>query len=211
MNESISAIVLAGGRSSRMGRNKLFLELDGLTFIDRIIRLLKPLFTEIMFISNTLEHFKSYQFKVYGDLFPFFGPLAGIHSGLTHSPTDYNFIISIDMPFVSTALINFLVDNVGEKPVTLPVAGNELQPLCGIYRKAVLPEIEKLLQNSTVNSSAQNGKINVKIYDLLNSVEVQKVNVGKEEFYHEYLFHNVNTYADYLKAVEIAGKLKTDI
>ncbi len=210
MNEPVTAIVLAGGRSSRMGKNKLFLELEGMKFIDRVIHLLYPIFNEIIFISNTPEDFSNYQFKVYRDLFPFYGPLAGIHSGLVHSTTEYNFVISIDMPFISVGLINFLIENSNDTPVTLPVVQNKLQPLCGIYGKVVISRIETLFKKSSVNSTIPDGKINVRLFDLLNSIEIKQVDVEDKKFYHQHLFHNVNTIEDYYKAVEIAGKLKAN-
>ncbi len=206
MYKNITAIVLAGGKSSRMGENKLFLQINGKTFVERILDLLNPLFPEVIFISNRPEELEKFRVKVFKDIYPYYGPLAGIHSGLIHSNTEYNFVVSIDMPFINSELIEHLLKNYKDSEITLPVADGQLQPLCGIYNKSVLPEIESLLKNVSFEGDKQKHKINVRLFDLLNSVKINAVGITDKFFYNENIFMNINTLNDFEDARKIFQK-----
>ncbi len=84
----ITGIILAGGKSTRMGENKSLLSLNGKTVIERVVDLMKSIFKEVILITNTPEEYDFIKIPKYKDIFEYKGPLAGIHSGLTHSNTE---------------------------------------------------------------------------------------------------------------------------
>jgi molybdopterin-guanine dinucleotide biosynthesis protein A len=103
------------------------------------------------------------------------------------------------MPFINKELINYLCNYKSEKDIILPKTEERIQPLCGIYSKKILREAELLLKESVYKGSAIKGSI----YELINRVETEIVDVTKLEFYHSNLFFNINTPEDYSYAKQI--------
>jgi molybdopterin-guanine dinucleotide biosynthesis protein A len=142
-----TAIILAGGRSERMGANKALTLFRGKPMIGYPLELAEN-FTSSIIISDKGDDLKSYGYQVVSDIFPANAPLVGIHAGLTHSPTAWNLVLTCDMPLIPVDLIRLLADR-------LPVAGQLLvpghnrlvEPLCGFYHRDLLPVITKNIQN----------------------------------------------------------------
>src|SRR3989338_6495006 len=107
--KKVTAIILAGGKSSRMCRNKAFIKLKGKTFIEKIIVTLKSIFDEVIIVANEVEKLKGLKVRVVKDIVPNRGPLSGIHSGLVNSKTLINFVVACDMPFLNPGVINQMV------------------------------------------------------------------------------------------------------
>ncbi len=200
--ENISAFILSGGKSSRIGTNKSFLVVDGKPLIQRLSELLDSIFQEVVISSNEPELYEYLEKKIIKDIFPGRGPLSGIHSALSFSSTEKNFVISCDMPFISSELINYLINSNSSEDVLLPKADGRIQPLCGIYSKSVLMEAENLLIESGNSQSNLKGSV----YELLNRVKTGFVDVDKLSFYHQNLFLNINTPEDYNLAKSILEK-----
>ena len=102
--KNITGVILAGGKSSRMGTDKGVLELNGKKIIEHIIYSIKPVVDEIIIISNS-NNYDYLGFKVYSDIIKERGPLAGIHTALTHTTTERNLIVSCDIPFINSELL----------------------------------------------------------------------------------------------------------
>ena len=85
MNKNYTAIILSGGKSSRMGTNKSHLKINGKSLIERTVELCRSIFDESIIITNDIEEYVSLKIKCYKDIYPNFGPLSGIHSGLVNS------------------------------------------------------------------------------------------------------------------------------
>src|ERR1700704_3068714 len=96
--DNVTAFVLAGGKSSRMGQDKAFLQLGGRTLLDRALDLAKNA-VDGVFIVGSAEKFASLG-PVVEDIYPGHGPLGGIHAALTRTSTDLNLIIAVDLPFL---------------------------------------------------------------------------------------------------------------
>lgn len=130
-----AGFVLAGGRSSRMGTNKAFLEIGGQTLLARALSVVSSACGSATIIGDpaTFSEFGS----VLPDTFPGCGPLGGIHAALSHSRAQLNFILAVDMPFVSVDLIRFLMAKAAKNSaiVTVPRSQSRLQPLCAVYRR----------------------------------------------------------------------------
>ncbi len=200
--ENISAFILSGGRSSRIGTNKSFLVIDGKPLIQRLSELLDSIFQEVVISSNETELYEFLGQNIIKDIFPGRGPLSGIHSALSFTNSVKNFIISCDMPLISSELINYFLNNNSDADILLPKADRRIQPLCGIYSKSALLEAENLLIESGNSQSNLKGSV----YELLNRVKTEFINVDQLDFYHPNLFMNINTLDDFNLAKSILEK-----
>ena len=189
----ISAFILSGGKSSRIGTNKALLQVEGKTLIQRLVDLLDPIFSEVVISSNEPDLYNFTGKKIIQDIFAARGPLAGIHSALKFTDTNKNFIVSCDLPLISTELINYIVNYETVKDIILPVADGRIQHTCGLYTKNIINEVEKLL----IESSQKNINLKGSIYELMNKVPTEIVKVDKLDFYISDLFLNINTPEDY--------------
>lgn len=138
-------IILAGGTSTRMGKAKALLPLGGETLLARAWRLLAPLCREVIVVTSNPASLSFPGAKIVGDLFPGCGPLGGIHSGLVHSSFFYNFVLAVDLPFVSPALVDLLFGKAVGFDAAVPQVGGYFEPLCGVYAKSCLPAVEEAL------------------------------------------------------------------
>lgn len=132
----LSAFILAGGKSSRMGTDKAFVMLEGRTLLDRALELARSV-TDDVHIVGQKEKYSSFAPTV-EDIFPGCGPLGGIHAALRASEQKLNLILAVDTPLLSAALVEHIVSLAAKSPAalaTVPRAGNGWQPLCAVYRR----------------------------------------------------------------------------
>lgn len=143
----INCIILAGGKSSRMKFNKEYIKIDGEFLIHKNIEKLKKIFSEILVISNNFEHYNKFDVSVYRDIFFRKGPMAGLHSGLVNSNSNYSFLIACDMPNVDLKFINFLIENIEEKFDGLICLNefDEIMPMYGIYKNNLKTKLKEEL------------------------------------------------------------------
>src|SRR3989304_6097335 len=140
--ETITGVILAGGKSRRMRGDKALLTFEGEALISRIARTMKGVFSQVLLISNS----GTYRFlglPVFADLYRDSGPLAGIHSGLLHARTSAIFVVACDMPYVFQELIEYIVDFESNADVKIPMIDRTLHPLCGLYSRRCLPTVEE--------------------------------------------------------------------
>ena len=189
----ITAFILSGGKSNRIGKDKAFFSIQGKTFIQKSVELLDLIFEEVIISSNNTIEYQFLNKKVIKDMNPGRGPLSGIHSALNFSITEKNFILSCDMPFITSELIKYLCNYYSNKPIILPKAEGRIQQLCGIYSKSIFAEVENLL----IESQKPGSKLKGSIYELIESTETEIVEVDKLDFYNPDLFFNINTLEDY--------------
>lgn len=189
IHKNITGIILAGGKSTRMGENKSLLEINGKKIILIIKELLKNIFEDVIIISDNCFDYNFLNIPVYPDFFKNKGPLSGIHSGLMNSRNEKNFMISCDMPLVSLELINYIIEYRTEKDIIVTSVRGNIQPLCGIYGKSILSKMDRLL------SDEQTG--NYSIHRLLNLTDSEIIEISDKEFYNENIFFNINNKEDY--------------
>ncbi len=157
MEKEISAVVLAGGRNSRMGGlDKGRIAFRGLPLVLRTVELLAGIFGEVVLVTNSAEAYPGLPagVRLTGDLFPGRGPLAGIHAGLACSSRQAAFCVACDMPFLSAGLIRRLARRFRELDcdVLLPRVGEEIEPLHALYHRRLLGQMERLLADGQGNS-----------------------------------------------------------
>jgi molybdopterin-guanine dinucleotide biosynthesis protein A len=143
----ITAVILAGGQSSRMGSNKALLPMRGGLFIETIHRQLSSLFSEVLLVTNSPGQYAFLGSRMVADLFPGAGPLAGLHSALVHCHTPYIFVVACDMPYLNGSLINALAARCHQGEVVIPETGQGLEPLHAVYSRSCLPAVEKAVQS----------------------------------------------------------------
>ncbi len=110
MFKNVAGIILAGGKSKRMGQEKALIKIGDLTAIEIVYEKLKSIFENVFIIANDPSKYSFLDIKVYEDIFKDVGPLAGMHSGLRHSSSENNFFISCDMVLMRKEIIEYIVN-----------------------------------------------------------------------------------------------------
>jgi molybdenum cofactor guanylyltransferase len=200
MYNDITGIILAGGKSKRMGINKSFLKIGSQTIIERTADLMKGLFPRVLLISNTPDEYQFLDMKIYEDIHKNSGPLGGIHTGLSHSGTEKNFIISCDMPLVNNDVIEFIINYKTDKPVIITKADGFIQQLCGVYSKNILPNIETIIkaENKIEFENSRQEKRGCLVLMLVKDIDAEIIDIALEyEGYKEGMFFNMNNPEDY--------------
>lgn len=185
METDVSAFVLAGGRSTRMGADKAFVLLNGRTLLARILDAARTLTSSVLIVGDSLKY--SAFAPVVEDIFPGCGPLGGIHASLRSSSNDLNVILAVDTPFISLALLQFLVKRARSSPVSLVTvasANGGLQPLSAVYHRKFADAAEKALRSGRY-----------KIDELFDQASTQII--GEQELesagFSPKIFRNLNT------------------
>jgi len=200
----VTGIILAGGKSTRMGENKSFLKLADKTVIEKVTDLMRSIFKIVLLITNTPEEYKFLSIPIFEDIYKYKGPLAGIHSGLTNSKTQNNFVISCDIPLMTDEMIKYIVERKTEKPISVCKADGFIQQLAGRYSKKVLPLAEEILISYTEEIRAgkqKNRKCNV--LNLLDKAGSEIIDAEDLSFYKENIFFNMNRPEDYKKILKL--------
>jgi len=159
----ITAFILAGGKSSRMGADKAFLDLGGRSLLARSLDLARSVSPNVKIVGDPakLSAFAPTIPDIYSDR----GPLAAIHAALTNSATDFNLILAVDLPFLDARFLQYLIaeSESTNAVVTLPRAGGHLHPLCAIYRKQFSAPAERALAESRNKLEALFNEVEVRI------------------------------------------------
>jgi molybdopterin-guanine dinucleotide biosynthesis protein A len=202
--EKASAIILAGGKNTRIGRNKAFIQLpSGETILRNTINVLQKTFPEIIIVTNQKEVYLSYRscgkfnVQVVEDLIKESGPLGGIFTGLCYSVSKHNFVVACDMPFIKPALIRLLLEERKTYDVVIPEIDGEVEPLFAVYSKNCIPVMLEHLQ-----------KQNLKIRQVLGKLHWKKIGADEiDQLDPKHLsFFNINTKEDLRKAESLKIK-----
>ena len=143
----MTGVILAGGESTRMGKNKAFIEIKGLSIIDRTISLFKEIFDDVLLVTNTPLDYIHLNVRIVTDIIPGKGSLGGIYSGLFFSPSPKAFFVGCDMPFLDRRVIQYFLSLVETADIVVQRTRDYWQPLHAIYPRKLLKPIERLLQH----------------------------------------------------------------
>ena len=181
--KDITGIILAGGKSSRMGTDKGFLMFDDKPFIQHSIDALKPLVSEIIIVSDN-DDYDVFGHNRVEDLIKNSGPVAGIYSGLEASKTVYNLILSCDIPLINSELLKTILKEIDEKSEIIQVeSNNKTMPLIALYKTSCKTKFSKLLQQGEKRLQFAVNQCEVKTITLNKHYEISTSNVNsKEEF-----------------------------
>jgi molybdenum cofactor guanylyltransferase len=188
---SHAAYLLAGGKSTRMGENKAFIDFRGQTLLDRARTTLSAACGNVTIVGSLVD-FAHYD-SVVSDIFIGCGPLAGIHAALSHSSAELNIMLAVDMPFVSPGLLGFLLREAqygaeaSAAIVTVPQTSRGLQPLCAVYRRGFARVAEHAIRSGKYKIDAAFADIPIHVID---TVELTAAGFSEKDFF------NVNTPQD---------------
>lgn len=140
-----SVFVLAGGKSTRMGQDKALLEFGGSTLLQRALDIAASVSKHVAIVGDPTK-FAAFA-PVVPDIYSNHGPLGGIHTALSNSTAELNLILAVDLPFVDSRFLDYLISRADESSavVTVPCVAGRYQPLCAIYRKAFAALAEQAL------------------------------------------------------------------
>lgn len=182
----ISAIILAGGLSQRMGSPKALIPYRGKPLIQYSLDLAAMVTTTTLISANghDLDHLG---FRIVPDLYPVKAPLAGIHAGLTVSPSLWNLVLSCDMPGVTPDLIRRLWPLLNDEiRIVVPAHHGFIEPLCGFYHQSLL---------SVIETNLKSGKYS--LLDLIREAPTRFLTFEADEEHTAFdLFRNINTRED---------------
>jgi molybdopterin-guanine dinucleotide biosynthesis protein A len=162
---AISAFILAGGKSSRMGTDKAFLDWAGRPLLTHMVELAKSVTTEVKIVGD-LVRFATFA-PVIDDIFPGCGPLGGIHAALMNSDCELNLILGVDLPFLDSGLLSYVASQAADSGaiVTVPFAGGHYEPLCAVYRKEFSVVAEKALQTGKFKIDMLFQQVSLRVVD----------------------------------------------
>lgn len=150
-----SGVILAGGKSARMGFDKQRILIGGLPMVYYIARQLEAIFEEIVIVTNTPELYAKSKYKVVTDIYKGKGPLSGIHSGLSHCKSDYIYFVAGDMPMINGAYIGYMMSRIESQEVLGCVTEvyGYMEPFNAFYSKASVEIIETSIKKDHLKIS----------------------------------------------------------
>ena len=192
----VTGVILAGGKSRRMGENKALMRLGDNSLIGHVIHRMRLVTNELLLITNSPAEYAHLDVPMHGDILPGTGALGGIYTGLRRASHDAVLCVACDGPFVEPKLLTYLVSTLGEYDVAMPYTHRNdaqitLQTLCAAYSKRCLPIIESMLRDSELRVHALQERAHIKRV----SPEVwQEFDPGGMSFF------NINTPEDFERA-----------
>ena len=143
----MTGVILAGGRSSRFGKNKALVEIGGTRLIDRVVSKMESVFHRLVIISNTPQEYSYLKLPIFTDLIKGLGPVGGIYTGLEVIEDEMGFFVACDMPFINEKLIRYIVDVKEDFDAVVPKIDWMMEPLFALYRKSCLPTIKNMIES----------------------------------------------------------------
>jgi molybdenum cofactor guanylyltransferase len=197
----VTAIVLAGGKSSRLGRDKALEKIGGKYLIERVIYSLSQLGEDIIVVTAAPNQLSGLKVEKVLDTYPRTGAKVGLCTGINASLSFYSLVVACDMPFLNIDLLRYLLDSASGFDAAIPRIGDKIEPLHAVYSKNCISVLEE-----------QISKDKMKISDLFSEINVRYVEAAEIERYdpqHLSLF-NINSEADLKRAKAIVEKNSHD-
>lgn len=199
----ISSVILAGGKSLRLGHDKITEKVGNVTLLEKVISRIDSLSKDIVIVTAEERSFKEFadnkKIKTLADIFPGRGSLGGIYTGLKKSETFYNLVIAADMPFLNGELLAYMTEVADGFDFVIPKIGTFFEPLHAIYSKNCIAPIETMIK--------KNRRVIIELFDFVKVRYVEAEEI--ERFDPEHLsFFNINTVEDLELARKIADGAK---
>jgi molybdopterin-guanine dinucleotide biosynthesis protein A len=183
----ITGVILVGGKSRRMGRDKAFLKVAGIPMFERVLEVFRENFSRIILTGDRRERFASYNLPIHEDIYPG-SALGGLYTGLVRAETEHVFVCPCDVPFPSGRVIRYLCSLAAGYDAVVPTTAKGFEPLFAVYSRNCL----KPMQDQLVSS-------NFCVYDFYPRVNVRYVREQELEPLDAtgYAFINLNTPEEY--------------
>ncbi len=179
--EKVTGIILAGGKSSRMGTDKGFLKLNNNLFIKHVINAVKPLVSETIIVSDN-NNYDVFGLKRVEDEIKNAGPLSAVYSGLKTSKTQYNFVLSCDIPLITTEILKKLLKEIDKHTDIIQIVSQgKSMPLIALYKKQCETVFLELLNNNERRMNYAINQCNLKTIILQTEEEIYTKNINTPE------------------------------
>lgn len=192
-----TAIILAGGKSTRMGFDKQFLKIDQRSLIDSLINKLKKEFNEIIIVTNKPEYYIGLSHKIITDKIVGKGPLSGIHAGLLEASSKYSYVIACDMPNINMEYVRYMMKSMGNDNLDgcVTIYGDSVEPLNSFYSKHLVEKIQINLENGKRSINSMLKSLNIKYIEEIDARTFSPnwdmfLNLNTREDLDRYLFIN---------------------
>jgi molybdopterin-guanine dinucleotide biosynthesis protein A len=196
----MTSIILAGGKSLRLGRSKFLEPIGAKSLIQWVVDRLTILSTEIIIVTahgEAIPCSSAARIKTVADIYPGKGPLAGIYSGLTASSSSRAIVVGCDTPFLSISLLEYMTQICSTFDVVVPRIKNELEPLCAVYSKNCSVSIQELLE--------QDERQIRKLFSMVKVKYIEEDEINRFDPNH-LSFFNINTQDDLERARKLAAE-----
>lgn len=193
-----SCIVLAGGKSLRLGYDKVLEIIGNTSLLERVISRVSLLSSEVIIVTaneqTNLELVDYPKLRILCDIYPGKGPIGGIYTGLATSTSFYNLVVASDMPFLNHNLLHYMIQLSANFDLVVPRVGNLVEPLHAVYTKRCLASIEQMIKQDKLSVN--------QLFQLVKTRYVETEEI--ERFDPKHLsFFNINTKADLKRAREL--------
>lgn len=196
-----SAIILAGGKSLRLGYNKVLEIVGNRSLLEQVISRVASLSSEIIVVATeeqVIPQFEDYpDMQVVTDIYPGKGPLGGIYTGLKTSTSTCNLVVAADMPFLNQALLGYMLGLVDGVDLVAPRVGGQVEPLHAVYMRGCLAAIEKMMKEGVLGVHKLFSRVNVRYVE---ADEIARFDPEQRSLF------NINTEGDLQMAKKIAGR-----
>jgi molybdenum cofactor guanylyltransferase len=197
----ISCIILAGGKSTRFGHDKVSERIGNTSLLEQVISHVDPISKNIIIVTAKGRAFAQLanhpKIKIANDIFPGQGSLGGIYTGLVKSESFYNLVVAADMPFLNESLLRYMIEVADGYDFILPRIDNMYEPLHAIYSRNCISPIKSILE--------QGKKVIIELFDYVKVRFIEAKEINRFDPKHMSFF-NINTRADMKRAKEIIGE-----
>lgn len=172
---SCCGVILAGGKSSRMGTNKALLTLNNQTVIEHVVLEMQAVSDCIVIVTNEPEQYQFLNIPMIADRYKQKGPLAGIEAAMYYKQASDFIVAACDMPFIHRNIYRTLYHQLDGYDAVVPIVNDRLQPLSGIYRKEAWPVIRDQLDKNKLKLESFINQLNVNYVDAFDKVDDEQV------------------------------------
>jgi molybdopterin-guanine dinucleotide biosynthesis protein A len=187
----VTGVILAGGKSRRMGQDKAFLPFGKGVLIERVIEVMRQVTEDVLLITNTPELYRRFGLPMFPDVIPDAGSLGGIYTGLVSAKTPYSLCLACDMPFVKPEFLRFLCEMAAAADVVIPRNAEDFQTLCAVYSQACRGPIRQRIESGRLKITGFFDQVYVRV------IEGEPLSRFDP---HDVMFFNANTPEEYAKA-----------
>ncbi|NQU03803.1 MAG: molybdenum cofactor guanylyltransferase [Syntrophaceae bacterium] len=185
----MTGIILSGGKNTRMGLNKAFVEVGGEKILDRTIRIFRELFQEIILVTNSPLDYLDYDIRIVADIIKEKAALGGLYTGLFYASHSHAFVSPCDIPFLRSDFIEFMIERIGNYDIVVPETTGGLESLHAIYSRRCIPIMKRHIDrgNLKINNIYKKSRTLTISQDVIKSFDPE-----------ERMFLNINSPEDLL-------------
>jgi molybdopterin-guanine dinucleotide biosynthesis protein A len=200
MEIEVTGVLLAGGKSRRMGEDKRHLVVGEQTLLERGLRVLQSIFREVLVVIAQDSPPLSIDARVVRDLVPDCGSLGGLYTGLTQATTPYIFVVACDMPFLNQPVIAQFTSRKAIADIVMAKLDGRLHPMHALYSKRCVPALEEMIRAKQLKIQEIVSKLSLRVR-YVTEADLLTIDPSGRSFY------NVNTVADLEAARSLLARI----